>query len=209
MRGIALRSPPPESDSFDFKNYKSQLSYAHGSNMCTSAGFFWLAACFLKEKEQLFHEDTIEQIMTWASAHHSRTCTKLGYHSSIMLKQEEVLQDMTLPPNFEVKIGSGHKLDTLLTEDDKNFGYVVHVAHMNDYLYANTGYLLTANRHTIALFCDQYYELWLFDSLPAVEKKLNVNSNPFILNQIEEHLGKFEECSMLVLSYSASNQCPK
>ena len=205
MGGNGLQSSSSECDAFDFQNHKSQLSYAHGSNMCTSAGFFWLAACFLKNKEQLFNEDTMEQIMTWASAHHARTCTKLGYHSSIMLKQEEVLEDVILPPNFKVKTGSGHKLDTLLTQDDNNFGYVVHVAHMQDSLSQNTGYLFTANKHTIALFSDKHTKLWLFDSLPAVEKKLKNHSNAFILNQIEEHLGKFDECSILVLFVSSSD----
>lgn len=187
---------------FNYCHHRSQCSYTNGNHACTSVGFFWLMACFLKCKSALFTGETIEHIMRWACDYHAECCSRLGYSVSKNLNQDEITSHITLPNGISLRFGGGHKLDSLLSESDhdQEKGLIFHMAQVPSFLKPNSGILITANNHSIALFCNSHGQMWLFDSLPAIEKQYKVVTGKFILSQIEQNLGSFEECSLLFIS---------
>lgn len=173
------------------QRFKSQLAYTGGALMCTSASVHWLLACLYKDKQDFFSEPLMDTVMRWGAAQH-KALTERGLHSQRMLQQEEVISGIAVPVSFPHHVYCGHHLDE---EPDAmaGFGDVVHMRLVEALLTPRTGCVVTANQHTVAAYRDGAGQLWLFDSLPGVERRVTEGCLAAVL---DEHLRPFEVCTL-------------
>ena len=178
------------------QRFKSQLAYAGGALMCTSASVHWLLACLYKDKSDFFPEALLDTVMRWAAAQHE-ALTGRGLSSQRMLQHEEVISGIGVPASFPHRVYCGHHLEHG-PEEMAGFGDVVHMRVVEALLAPGTGCAVTANQHTVAAYRDRVGGLWLFDSLPGVERRVAAGG---LAGALDEHLRRFEVCTLTRLEH--------
>ena len=159
--------------------------------MCTSASMHWLLACLYKDKRDFFPHAVLDTVMRWGAAQHT-ALSAAAVGAARMLQHEEVIRGIAVPAQFPHRAYCGHHL-AQSEEELAGFGDVVHMRGVEALLAPGTGCAVTANQHTVGVYRDGAGELWLFDSLPGVERRVGAGA---LLGALEEHLRPFEVCSL-------------
>ena len=183
---VRADDPIPIVQDSDACLYTGQHTYAGGALLCTSAALHWLLACMLKGKTDFSNKSQIDCIMRWAV----RQCGELVGRHPQMLTQVEVLTHRPLPRHLHSVEYNGHVID-ISAEEEQAFGRVVHMHRMHMLMPPGSGCMVTANKHTVAVYRTDMHEMWIFDSLVAVELRLQVDK---LSNVLQECLGYDKTC---------------
>lgn len=168
--------------------------------MCTSASMHWLMAQLLHQQSDFSDSTQIDKVMRWAVQQYEVLAQSMPAYTR-MLSHQDVLADRPLPPCLSSEAMSGHYLE-LNEEEQKLFGSVVHMHELHDRLSPNSGCLVTAAGHTVAVHCDANGKLCLFDSLPAVERRVLPDN---LSSALQDSLGNtrpFQECDITLIKHT-------
>lgn len=174
------------------QHFRSQLAFPGGALMCTSASVHWALACLHRRKDDLFAAGLLDTVMRWAADRHAEIGRVGG--GARMLQHEEVVAAIGFPDSFARETYNGHHLDNASPAELAGFGRVVHMPAVDALLEPASACVVTANQHTVAAYRDATGALYLFDSLPGVERRLD---GPDALPAaFRHHLGPFDVCDL-------------
>ena len=145
--------------------YDSQTAYAGGRLMCTSASLHWLVACARFGMAPACTPEKMAVVMRAAAASHTDAC-RGGAADAEMLSHEEALAVRGLPPPLCAATLTGHAL----AAPDPAFAALGPLVHRDEIAAAvppGTGLLVTADRHTVAVWAGADGRFAVFDPLPA------------------------------------------
>lgn len=185
----------------------SPVAFFHGQHrhggplICTSASVHWLMASLLNGKTSFSTPGQIEKIMQSALGQYN---TLRSQKPSVRLfSHEDVFANRPAPPCLRTQQYNGHYLD-LEQEEAKAFGDVVHMKDLHQLLSPASGCLVTAHDHTVAVHRDQDGCLWLFDSLPALERTVDAKDLPTALQDALKCQQDFTECDITLVTASTA-----
>lgn len=145
--------------------------HRHGGPLiCTSAAVHWLMASLLNNRTTPSTNAQIGKVMQSAVVQYDALTSQQP--SARLLSHEDVFKNRPVPPCLATQAYSGHYLN-LEQEEAKAFGDVVHVGNLHKLLPPASGCVVTAHDHTVAVHRDKHGALWLFDSLPALERTVH------------------------------------
>lgn len=185
---LATRTP----ETADLRYFDGQRATLGGGLMCTCASLHWLLASLVYKKRDFSTPDVMSVVMDWALKQY-RSLSNISRH---LLSHEDVLKHRPLPPCLTTESYNGHYL-TAPTSELKEFGNVVHMESVHTLLQPHTGCMITANDHTVALYCDGTHQLWFFDSMPALEQRVDQSS---LRTALQRALSTFDVSDITVVA---------
>ena len=172
--------------------------HRHGGPLiCTSASVHWLMASLLNNKTRFSTPGQIDKVMQSALGQYNALRSQKP--SVRMFSHEDVFADRPAPPCLHTQQYNGHYLN-LGQEEAKAFGNVVHMKDLHQLLPPASGCLVTAHDHTVAVHRDQHGGLWVFDSLPALERTVDANDLPAALQDALGCQQHFKECDITLVT---------
>lgn len=171
--------------------------------MCTSAALHWLMAMMLRPKTTFSSDEVVDCVMRYAAEQYTRV--QLAQNpAERLLSHDDVIAHRPLPPCMHKSTHNGHYLD-LTQEESTLFDNAVFVPEIASRIAPNAGCLVTANAHTVAVHRAGDGSLWLFDSLPAYERRVGESCLAPALQAALSGPTPFKVCDITIINPTSTD----